>query len=107
MSTISKTSTFEVPKIFSKFFSQSVPLGSACGLGPSGRGFPRQNTAALRSPRRPRCGRPAASRGQGGSGCEDPQRPWPRTKDLGENLPEAMRSLREEGDEMLMVQVFI
>ena len=38
MATISKTSTFEVPKFSQSFFSPSVPLGSACGLGPWGRG---------------------------------------------------------------------
>ena len=73
------------------------------GLGPWGRSFPRQHTAALCSPQRPRCGRPAAHRGQGGSGCEDERRLWPRTKDFWEENPlEAMGSLREEVDEMLI-----
>ena len=37
MATISRISTFEAPN-FSQSFSPLVPLGSACGLGPRGRG---------------------------------------------------------------------
>ena len=93
---------------FLKVFSPSVLLGSACGAWPLGHNFPRQHTAALRSLGGPRCGPRAAHRGQGGSGCEDQRRPWPRTKDLGtENPLEAMGFLREEVNEMLMVQVVL
>ena len=68
VATISKTSTFEVPKFCDNFFSPwfrwVLPAGLA--MGPR---LPRQDTAALRSPRRPRVGRPAAHRGQGSGGC--------------------------------------
>ena len=57
------------------------------GLGPWGCGFPRPHTAACGSRERPRCGPRATHRGQGGRGCEDQIRPWPRTRDFGrENL---------------------
>ena len=108
MSTISKTSTFAAPKFSQSFSPLWFRWVLPAGLGPWGRGFPRQRTAALGSPRRPRVGRAAAHRGQGGRGCEERKWPWPRTKDLGrENPLEAMGFLREEGDEMLMVQVVL
>ena len=75
-------------KVFSPSAFRWVP---PVGLGPWGHNFPRPNTAALRSRERPRVGRAAAHRGQGGGGCEDQIRPWPRTKDLGMGKPpEAM-----------------
>ena len=40
----------------------------------------RQNTAALRSWRRPRVGGQASPRGQGGRGCAGPRQPWPRRR---------------------------
>ena len=81
----------------------SVPLGSVCRAWAWGRNFLRLDTAALRSLQRPHCGPRAAHRGQGGVGCEDQIRPWPRTKDFWEeNLLEAMGSLRDEVDEMLI-----
>ena len=75
MATISETSTFEVPKIFSEFFSPSFGwvLPVAC-LRPR---LLRRNTAALGSPRRPRFGGPAAPGGEGGRGCTEQIRPWP------------------------------
>ena len=95
---------------FLKGFSPSpfrwvLPAGLA--MGPR---LPRQNTTDSGSREGPRWGRPAAHRGQGGGGCEGERRgPWPRTRIWGKP-PEAMGSLREEVDEMLirfMVQVFI
>ena len=71
--TISKTSTFEVPKFFT-FCFPLVPMGAR---------LPRRDTAALRSPHRLRFSRWAASRGPGGGGCSRPPRPWPWTKDFG------------------------
>ena len=84
MATISKTSTFEVPK-FSQGFSPSpfrwvLPAGLA--MGPR---LPRQNTTDSGSREGPRFGPPAASRGQGSPGCEEQHGPWPRTRDFGEN----------------------
>ena len=103
MATISKTSTFAAPKFSQSFSPLPFRWVLPGGLGPWGRGFPRQNTAAFGSGERPRCGRRAAHRGQGGSGCEEQIRPWPRTKDFWEENPlEAMGSLREEVDEMLI-----
>ena len=91
-----------VLRIFSLSFRWVLPASSA--FGPR---LPRQYTAACGSPERPRCHCPAAHRGHGSSGCAEHQRPWPRTKDFGEeNLLEAMGSLHEEVDEMLMVQFF-
>ena len=103
MSTISKTSTFEVPK-FSQIFSP-LPFRWVlpAGFGALGPRLPRQNTAACGSPERPRLGRPIARRGQGSGGSAEPQRPWPRDEGFGEeNLLEAMGSFREEVDEMLI-----
>ena len=101
--TISKTWTFEVPKFSQSFSPLPFRWVLPAGLGPWGHIFPRRNTAALRSVQRPRVGRAAAHRGQGGRGCDGQERPWPRTKDLGrENLLEAMGSSRDEVDEMLI-----
>ena len=103
MATISKTSTFAAPKFSQSFSPLPFRWVPPAGLGPWGRGFPRHNTAACGSQERPRCGRPAAHRGQGSGGCEDQFRSWPRTKDFWEeNPPEAMRSSRDEVDEMLI-----
>ena len=79
----SKTSAFEVPKIFSEFFSPSFRLGSALRLPPRVRGLPRRNTAALRSRERPRHRGGAAPGGQGGRGCAGQIRPWPRRRIWG------------------------
>ena len=97
MATISKTSTFEVPKCsqsFSSFrFRWILPAGFA--MGPR---LPRPHTAARGSLRRPRYCPPAAHRGQGCRGCGGRRRPWPRTKDL------KWEALHEEVDERLKVQ---
>ena len=65
--TTSQTSTFEASNFLSIF-----PV--AC-LGPR---LLRQNTAAYRSHPRPRFRGPAAPRGEGGRGCGERRRPWPR-----------------------------
>ena len=97
MATISKTSTFEVPKLsqnFSPFrFRWILPADLAMGLR-----LPRPHTAALGSPQRPRFMPRAAHRGQGSRGCGGRRRPRPRTKDL------KWEALREEVDERLKVQ---
>ena len=91
MATISKTSTFEVPK-FSQSFSP-VPLGSACGRPQ----LPRLHTTASRSCERPRRGRPAASRGKCSRGCEgERQWPFPQTTILGGKPPGAWDSYEDE-----------
>ena len=65
-----QSSTFEAPKFSQSFlplpFRWVLPAG--LGLGPR---LPRQSAAALcsRQLSRPRCGRSAASRGQGSSEC--------------------------------------
>ena len=82
MATISKTSTFEVPK-FSPSFSRRWVFCPWLGLGPR---LPRPNTAALRSQQRPRFRGPAASRGEGSRGCGGRNQPWPRRRILGGNL---------------------
>ena len=74
------------------WFRWVVPAGWA--LGPR---LPRRDAAALRSLQRPRFGPRAAPRGQGGGGCEEQLRPWPRTG----KPPEAMGYLHEV-DEMLI-----
>ena len=103
MATICKTLTFEVPKCSQSFSPLPFRWVPPAGLGPWGRGFPRLDTAALGSLERPRCGPRAAHRGQGGGGCGVQIRSWPRTKDFWEeNPPEAMRSSRDEADEMLI-----
>ena len=80
MATISKSSTFEVPQIFSDLFSPSFRwvLPVAC----LGLRFPRQNTAARGIWRRPRFRGPAAPRGEGGHGCKEQSGPWPQ-EDIG------------------------
>ena len=80
MATISKTSTFEVPK-FSQTFSPLRSIGFCLwlGLGPR---LLRRNTAALRSSRRQRFRGPTAPRGEGGRGCTEQFRPWPQ-EDIG------------------------
>ena len=107
MSTISKPSTFVAPKFSQSFSYPFVPLGSACGAWAMGLRLPeaahrcmwQPGTATLRS----------------SSDSSRPRRPWMRrpnpavASDEGfwEGKPfEAMGSLREEGDEMLKVQVF-
>ena len=78
MATISKTSTFQVPKIFSEFFSPSFGwvLPVAC-LRPR---LLRRNTAALGSLQRQRFRGREAPGGEGGRGCEGRRRPWPRRR---------------------------
>ena len=103
MSTCSKTSTFEVPK-FSQIFSP-LPFRWVlpAGFGALGPRLPRRDTAALRSREGPRFRRRAARRGQGSGGCAGQQRPWPRDEGFWGGKPlEAMGSLREEVDEMLI-----
>ena len=91
MTTISKTSTFEVPKFSQGFSPLSFRWVLPAGLGPWGLCFPRSDTAAFGSMEGRRADRAAAPRGQGGPGCEEPHGPWPRTKDLGMGKPlEAM-----------------
>ena len=88
MSTISKTSTFEIFWDAQNFFKVFLPVRSTgfcllLGLGP----LPRQSTTALRSPDWPRLRGWAAPRGQGGRGCEgERQWPFPQTKIWGGNL---------------------
>ena len=87
-------------RIFLPFRSVGFCL-RAWALGPR---LPRQNTAASGSLQRPRFRRRAAHRGQGSGGCAGQRRPWPRDEEFGEeNLLEAMGSLREEVDEMLII----
>ena len=103
MATISKPSTFVAPKFSQSFSPLPFRWVLFAGLGPWGHSFLRLDTAALRRNVQPRVGRPAAHRGQGGRGCEDQIRPWPRTKNLGMGKSlEAMGSLREKVDEMLI-----
>ena len=93
---------------FLRIFLPSVPLGSACGLGPRALGLPRPNTAACGRRMGPRFGGRTAPRGQGRHGGGEQHEPWPRAKDLGrENPLEALRQWDpcEEMDELLMVQV--
>ena len=112
MAKISKTSTFEVPKIFSEFSPlRSVRFCLRLGLGPW---LPRPNTAAHGSPRRPRFRGRAAPGGEGGCGCREQRRPWPRRRILVGKPHEPWDSVVKgsegrrnvEVDEMLMVQVF-
>ena len=86
MTTNSKTSTFEVPKFSQSFSPLPFRWVLPAGLGIWGRNFPRRYTAALRSCEGPGVGRPATSRGQGGRGCEERRRPWPRTRIWGKIL---------------------
>ena len=108
MATISKTSTFQVHKIFSDFFSPSFGwvLPVAC-LRPR---LLRRNTAALRSPRRPRFRGPAAPGGEGGRGCEEQKGPWPRRRILVGQSHEALgfrcEEVNEDVDGSLMVPLF-
>ncbi len=67
---------------FLKVLLPLVPLGSACGLA-LGRRLPRQNTAASGSRQGPHVSCPAASRGQGSSGCKRQKWPWPRKRIWG------------------------
>ena len=105
VATISKTSTFEVPK-FSENFSP-LRLGSACCLGLR---FPRQHTAAHGSLRRPRFRGRAAPGGEGGRGCEDQPGPWPRRRILVGKPHEALgfrcEEVNEDVDGSLMVPLF-
>ena len=71
MTTISKTSTFEVPKFSQRFFSQSVPLGSACGLG-HGAAAPEAEHHWFWQPRRATMG--------SSSGSSRPRRWWMRRR---------------------------
>ena len=103
MSTMSKTSPFEVPKFSQKFSPLSVPLGSACGLwGP--------RAAAPEATHRCTT-QPSTARFPLSSGSSRPRQRWMRRTTLavasdegfgGENPLEAMGSLREEVDEMLI-----
>ena len=93
MATISKTSTFEVSKIFSEFFSPSFRLGSALRLPPRVRGLPRRNTAAQGSRERPRRRGGAAPGGEGGRGCTGRREPWPRRRIWGGRTSSGMGSL--------------
>ena len=85
---IFKTSTFEVHKNFSEFFSPSLRwVLPVAGLGLR---LPRQNTAALRSRARPRFHGPAAPGGEGGRGCGGRTRPWPRRRIWGRKHREVL-----------------
>ena len=103
MSTISKTSTFEVPKFSQNFFSPSVPLGSACGLWGPRAAAPEASHRCTTQPR--------TATFPSSSGSSRPRQRWMcRTTPAvasdeefeGENFFEAMGSLREEVDEMLI-----
>ena len=108
MAANSKTLTFEVPKIFSEFFSPSFcwVLPVAC-LGPR---LPRQHTAALGSLQRPRFRGRAAPGGEGGRGCEGRRQPWPRRRILAGKPHEALgfrcEEVYEDVDGSLMVPLF-
>ena len=65
------------PKLSQTF--SPLRLGSARGLA-SGCGLLRQHTAARGSLQRPRFRGPAAPGGEGGRGCGEPSRPWPRRR---------------------------
>ena len=108
MATISKTSTFEVPKFSQNFSPLPFRWVLPAGFGALGPQLPRLDTAALGSLERPCFHRRAAHRGQGSGGCAGQIRPWPRDEGFGgENLLEAMGSLREEVDEMLNVSLSV
>ena len=103
--TVSKIWTFEAPKFSQDFLL--VPFGFACGLGPG----------AAAPEARQRCiGQPGTATSWSCSGSSRRRRRWMRRRtktavasDEGfgvGTLLEAMGSLREEVDEMLMVQVF-
>ena len=107
MSTCSKTSTFEVPK-FSQIFSP-LPFRWVlpAGFGPSGRGsrgetplhYAAANGRVSAVARLIEAKAAVDAKANNGRGLG--------TKDLGEeNLLEAMGTLHEEVDEMLMVQGF-
>ena len=108
MATISKTSTFEVPKFLSEFFSPSFRwvLPVAC-LGPR---LPRQHTAAHGSRQRQRFRGPAAPGGEGGRGCTERQQLWPRRGILVRKPHEALgfhcEEVNEDVDGLLMVPLF-
>ena len=100
-------------KSFSKFFSPSVPLGSVCGAWAMGPQLPEAKHRCTTQPARATAWQ-SSSMGWS-SGSSRPRRRWMRrTKRAGASsdgfgdgkLLEAMGSLREEVDEMLMVQVF-
>ena len=76
----SKTSTFEVSKIFSEFFLPFVPFGFCPAASASGPRLPRLDTAAHGSPLRPRRRGGAAPGGRGRRGCAGQWRPWPRRR---------------------------
>ena len=103
-----KLSTFEVPKIFSEFFSPSFRLSSALRLPPRVRGLPRHDTAALGSLERPRRHGGAAPGGRGRRGCEGQHGPWPRRRIWGgkTSLRDGIPLWREREMKMLMVQIF-
>ena len=105
MATISKTSTFEVPKFLSEF-SPLRSVGFCLWLG-LGLPLPRRNTAALGSPQRQRFRGRAAPGGEGGRGCRDQRQLWPRGRILGRKPHEALgfrcEEVNEDVDGSLMV----
>ena len=108
VATISKTSTFEVPEIFSEFSPlRSVGFCLWLGLGPR---LLRQHTAALRSLQRPRFRGGAAPGGEGDHGCAGQRQPWPRRRILVGKPHEALgfrcEEVNEDVDVSLMVQLF-
>ena len=108
MATISKTSTFEVPKFLSEF-SPLRSVGFCLWLG-LGLPLPRRNTAALGSPQRQRFRGRAAPGSEGGRGCRDQRQLWPRGRILGRKPHEALgfrcEEVNEDVDGSLMVQLF-
>ena len=103
MSTKSKTSTFEVPKFSQSFSPLPFPLGSACGLWGPRAAAPEAGHRCTTQPRR--------ATFPPSSGSSRPRQRWMRRttpavasdEGFGGAKPlEAMGSLHEEVDEMLI-----